>query len=74
LKQSKGFDVLAPSMHYATNDLLFSQTLDKVLEFQPHLLVGLSMGGYFAFHIGTHYRFWVLKYENSLGHLKGYWQ
>ena len=53
--QSKGFDVLAPSMDYTTNDSLFSQTLEKVLEFQPHLIVGSSMGGYFASHIGTHY-------------------
>jgi pimeloyl-ACP methyl ester carboxylesterase len=53
--QSKGFDVLAPSMDYTTNDSLFSQTLEKVLEFQPHLIVGSSMGGYFAHHIGTHY-------------------
>jgi len=53
--QSKGFDVLAPSMDYTTNDSLFSQTLEKVLEFQPHLIVGSSMGGYFASHFGTHY-------------------
>ena len=53
--QSKGFDVLAPSMDYITNDILFSQTLEKVLEFKPHLIVGSSMGGYFAHHIGTHY-------------------
>jgi len=52
---TKGFDVLAPSMDYTTNDSLFSQTLEKVLEFQPHLIVGSSMGGYFASHIGTHY-------------------
>ena len=52
---TKGFDVLAPSMDYTTNDSLFSQTLEKVLEFQPDLIVGSSMGGYFASHIGTHY-------------------
>jgi len=55
LMVTKGFDVLAPSMDYTTNDSLFSQTLEKVLEFQPHLIVGSSMGGYFASHIGTHY-------------------
>jgi len=42
-------------MDYTTNDSLFSQTLEKVLEFQPDLIVGSSMGGYFAHHIGTHY-------------------
>lgn len=52
---AKGFHVLAPSMDYKTNDLLFSQTLEKVLAFQPHVIVGSSMGGYFASHIGTHY-------------------
>ena len=55
LMRSKGFDVVAPSMDYTTNDSLFYQTLEKVLEFQPHLIVGSSMGGYFASHIGTHY-------------------
>ena len=55
LMVTKGFDVLAPSMDYTTNDLLFSQTLEKVLEFQPDIIVGSSMGGYFASHIGTHY-------------------
>ena len=55
LMKSKGYDVLAPSMDYASNDSLFYQTLEKVLEFKPHLIVGSSMGGYFASHIGTHY-------------------
>ena len=55
LMRSKRFDVVAPSMDYTTNEDLFSQTLEKVLEFQPHLIVGSSMGGYFASHIGTHY-------------------
>ena len=49
---AKGYHVLAPSMDYTTNDLLFSQTLEKVLAFQPHVIVGSSMGGHFAQHIG----------------------
>ena len=64
--QSKGFDVLAPSMDYTTNDSLFSQTLEKVLEFQPHLIVGSSMGGYFASHIGTHYSTTLLLLNPAL--------
>ena len=64
--QSKGFDVLAPSMDYTTNDSLFSQTLQKVLEFQPHLIVGSSMGGYFASHIGTHYSTTLLLLNPAL--------
>ena len=55
LMQSKGFDVLAPIMDYTTNDSHFPQTLEKAMEFHPHLIVGSSMGGYFASHIGTHY-------------------
>ena len=64
--QSNGFDVLAPSMDYTTNDLLFSQTLKQVLEFQPHLIVGSSMGGYFASHIGTHYSTTLLLLNPAL--------
>ena len=64
--QSKGFDVLAPSMDYATNDSLFYQTLEKVLEFQPHLIVGSSMGGYFAYHIGSHYSTTLLLLNPAL--------
>jgi hypothetical protein len=66
LMVTKGFDVLAPSMDYTTNDLLFSQTLEKVLEFQPHLIVGSSMGGYFASHIGTHYSTTLLLLNPAL--------
>jgi predicted esterase YcpF (UPF0227 family) len=64
--RSKGFDVVAPSMDYATNEDLFSQTLEKVLEFQPHLIVGSSMGGYFASHIGTHYSTTLLLLNPAL--------
>jgi hypothetical protein len=66
LMQSKGFDVLAPSMDYTTNDSLFSQTLEKVMEFKPHLIVGSSMGGYFASHIGTHYSTTLLLLNPAL--------
>ena len=66
LMRSKGFDVLAPSMDYATNEDLFSQTLEKVLEFQPHLIVGSSMGGYFAYHIGFHYSTTLLLLNPAL--------
>lgn len=66
LMQSKGFDVVAPSMDYTTNDSLFSQTLEKVKAFQPHLIVGSSMGGYFASHIGTHYSTTLLLLNPAL--------
>jgi hypothetical protein len=66
LMRSKGFDILAPSMDYATNEDLFSQTLEKVLEFEPHLIVGSSMGGYFASHIGTHYSTTLLLLNPAL--------
>lgn len=66
LMRSKGFDVVAPSMDYTTNEDLFSQTLEKVLEFQPHLIVGSSMGGYFAYHIGFHYSTTLLLLNPAL--------
>ena len=64
--RSKGFDVLAPSLDYATNDSLFSQTLEKVIEFHPHLIVGSSMGGYVAHHIGSHYSTTLLLLNPAL--------
>lgn len=53
--QSQGHQVIAPKMNYFDNEQLYQETLDKLLEFKPKLIVGSSMGGYFAFHLGTHY-------------------
>ncbi len=51
-----GHQVYAPNMNYFDNKQLFQETLDKVLVYKPELLVGSSMGGYFAYHLGTHYK------------------
>ena len=50
-----GHEVLAPEMNYYDNKELYQQTLDKLLDFKPELIVGSSMGGYFAYHLGTHF-------------------
>ena len=36
--------------------LVYQETLEKLLEFEPELIVGSSMGGYFAYHLGTHFK------------------
>ena len=52
----EGHEVMAPHMNYFDNDKLFQETMDKLLAFEPELIVGSSMGGYFAYHLGTHYK------------------
>ena len=56
LMRDLGFEVMAPKMDYRDNPILFEKTLDLVRGYQPQLIVGSSMGGYFAFHLGTHYK------------------
>ena len=53
--RSLGHDVVAPEMDYKTNPDLFQTTLSLINDFQPELIVGSSMGGYFAYHLGTHF-------------------
>ena len=52
----EGHEVMAPNMNYFDNEQLYQETLDRLLEFEPELVVGSSMGGYFAYHLGTHFR------------------
>ena len=52
----EGHEVMAPNMNYFDNEHLYQETLDKLMEFEPELIVGSSMGGYFAYHLGTHYK------------------
>jgi hypothetical protein len=48
-------EVFAPSMPYKERPkTLFPEILDEVRLFQPDLIIGSSMGGYFADHIATH--------------------
>ena len=51
----EGHQVLAPNMNYFDNKQLYQETLEKLLEFEPELIVGSSMGGYFAYHLSTHF-------------------
>jgi len=52
----EGHEVMAPHMNYFDNEHLYQETLKKLLEFEPELIVGSSMGGYFAYHLGTHFK------------------
>jgi hypothetical protein len=54
--EGHGYKVDAPEMNYLDNPFLYAQTLEAVLDSKPDLIVGSSMGGYFAFHLGTHFK------------------
>jgi len=51
-----GHEVCAPEMNYKENQELYKKTLKTVKEIKPDLIVGSSMGGYYAYHLGTHYK------------------
>ena len=51
-----GHDVHAEYMDYKKVLDLYAKTLNSIIDFNPDLIVGSSMGGYFAFHLGTHYK------------------
>lgn len=51
---SAGYEVFAPALDYRNEKGLYQRILEEVKDFQPDLIVGSSMGGYFAFHMGTH--------------------
>ncbi len=52
--RSRGWEVYAPAMPYLQEPLLFEQTLDYLQkEFTPQLLIGSSMGGYYAYHLAS---------------------
>ena len=48
-----GHEVYALDMGYTRDDAFF-KALACALEFKPELIVGSSMGGYFATRVGTH--------------------
>jgi predicted esterase YcpF (UPF0227 family) len=52
----EGHEVMAPHMNYFDNEHLYRDTLEKLLAFEPELIVGSSMGGFFAYHLGTHFK------------------
>lgn len=51
-----GHDVHAEYMDYRKVLDLYAKTLNSINDFNPDLIVGSSMGGFFAFHLGTHYK------------------
>lgn len=50
--ESQGHTVYAPAMIYKDTDC-FRATLNALSVFEPDLIIGSSMGGYFAFEIAT---------------------
>ena len=49
---AKKYEVIAPAMDYH-NPKLFETTLELVQEFIPDVIIGSSMGGYFAYKLAT---------------------
>jgi len=49
---AKKYWVVAPEMDYR-NPKLFQHTLDLVRGFEPDVIIGSSMGGYFAYKLAT---------------------
>jgi len=77
LQQKYGIDnVLAPEMDYETNPNLFNETLELVNTFKPDLIIGSSMGGYFAECLATNYPTEVLLFNpasiNDIKYLQEY--
>ncbi len=56
LMRSLGYDVHAEYMDYRNCLDLYKKTLNSIKDFKPFMIVGSSMGGYFAYHLGTHYK------------------
>ena len=59
------YEVVAPEMDYH-NPELFQQMLDLVRGFEPDLIVGSSMGGYFAYMLATHTKIPVVLLNPAL--------
>ena len=77
LQHKYGIDnVLAPEMDYKTNPKLFTETLELVNTFKPDLIIGSSMGGYFAECLATNYPTEVLLFNpasiNEIEYLQEY--
>lgn len=50
--ESQGHMVFAPAMIYKDIDC-FKSTLNELIEFQPDVIIGSSMGGYFAYELAV---------------------
>ena len=56
IMRSLGHNVHAEYMDYKNVLDLYEKTLNSINDFKPEMIVGSSMGGYFAYHLGTHYK------------------
>lgn len=70
--KSLNIEVLAPEMLYREDPHLFTKILNLVHFEKPDLIIGSSMGGFFGYHIGMHYKTNLLLLNpalarNSLG-------
>ena len=63
--RSIGFEVLNPRMDYEDPNC-FVNTQYKIQEFQPDLIIGSSMGGYFAWFMGKYFETPVLLLNPAL--------
>lgn len=64
---AKKYITIAPNMQYNDPDL-FNEMLDLVRDFEPDILVGSSMGGYFAYMIATHTNTPVILFNPAMHH------
>lgn len=57
--------VYAPKMDY-TDTATFKKVLDKITSFKPNLIIGSSMGGYFAYMYSSYLDIPVLLFNPAL--------
>ena len=57
--------VYAPKMDY-TDTATFKKVLDKITSFKPNLIIGSSMGGYYAYMYSSHLDIPVLLFNPAL--------
>ena len=63
--ESVAEEVYAPAMDYDRNDL-FPELLKKARDQRPDLIIGSSMGGYYADALGSHLDIEVLLFNPAL--------
>ena len=61
-----GCNVLHPPMKYYEMKIVLEKTLDLIKWYKPDLIVGSSMGGYFAYLYGKHLKLPVLLLNPAL--------
>lgn len=64
---AKKYITIAPNMQYNDPEL-FTDMLDLVKDFEPDILIGSSMGGYFAYMIATHTNTPVILFNPAMHH------